>query len=82
MDNLSHDKYSYLNMPNMYDGETGEKIQGSPRADGVTIHLTVEEVKQITSDLRREIDDINQKIVQAIKLLMYYNNHQLVLMVI
>lgn len=65
MDNLSHDKYGYLNMPNMYDGETGEKIQGSPRADGVTIHLTVEAVKQITSDLRREIDDINQKIVQA-----------------
>ncbi|MGM1461822.1 hypothetical protein ACS2BY_14540, partial [Bacillus cereus group sp. BceL310] len=65
MDNFSHDKYGYFNMPNMYDGETGQRILSSPRAGEITIRLSVEEVKQIAKDLKREIDDINQKLVQA-----------------
>ncbi|MFJ8413354.1 hypothetical protein ACQKNN_00375 [Bacillus paramycoides] len=65
MSNFSHDKYGYFNMPNMYDGETGERILGSPRAGEITIRLSVEEVKQIASGLKREIEDINQKLTGA-----------------
>jgi hypothetical protein len=65
MDNFSHNKYGYFNIPNMYDGETGERILGSPRAGEITIRLSVEEVKEIAKDLKREIDDINQKLVQT-----------------
>ncbi|MDA2669914.1 hypothetical protein PDQ76_13770 [Bacillus cereus] len=65
MDNFSHDKYGYFNMSNMYDAETGQRVVSSPRAGEITIRLSVEEVKQIAKDLKREIDDINQKLVQA-----------------
>ncbi|EPZ0459395.1 MULTISPECIES: hypothetical protein [Bacillus] len=65
MDNFSYDKYGLFNMPNMYDGETGQRVLSSPRAGEITIRLSVEEVKQIAKELKREIDDINQKLVQA-----------------
>ncbi|MFJ8457260.1 lipase family protein [Bacillus paramycoides] len=65
MSNYSYDKYGLLNMPNMYDGETGQRVLSSPRAGEITIRLSVEEVKQIAKDLKREIDDINQKLVQT-----------------
>ncbi|MEM5687912.1 hypothetical protein AAHB49_24815 [Bacillus cereus] len=55
MDNFSHDKYGYFNMPNMYDGETGQRILSSPRAGEITIRLSVEEVKQIAKDLKEKL---------------------------
>ncbi|PFM62542.1 hypothetical protein COJ48_18785 [Bacillus cereus] len=65
MDNFSYDKYGLFNMPNMYDGETGQRVLSSPRAGEITIRLSVEEVKQIASGLKREIEDINQKLTGA-----------------
>ncbi|WP_329765419.1 hypothetical protein [Bacillus nitratireducens] len=65
MDRYMFDKYGHFNMENIFDGETGERILGSPRAGEITIRLLVEEVKQIAKDLKREIDDINQKLVQT-----------------
>ncbi|PFD99882.1 hypothetical protein COE15_27550 [Bacillus cereus] len=65
LDNFSYDKYGLLNMPNMYDGETGQRLLSSPRAGEIRIRLSVEEIKQITSDLKREIEDINQKLTGA-----------------
>ncbi|MGK3613278.1 hypothetical protein [Bacillus cereus] len=65
MDNFSYDKYGLFNMPNMYDGENGQRVLSSPRAGEITIRLSVEEVKQIASGLKREIEDINQKLTGA-----------------
>ncbi|SDZ43457.1 hypothetical protein [Bacillus sp. 166amftsu] len=63
--NYSYDKYGLFNMPNMYDGETGQRLLSSPRAGEIRIRLSVEEVKQITRNLKREIEDINQKLTGA-----------------
>nr|WP_243526270.1 hypothetical protein [Bacillus pseudomycoides] len=65
MERYTYNEYGYFNMSNIIDAETGERVLGSPRAGEITIHLSVEEVKQIAADLKREIDDINQKLVQA-----------------
>ncbi|PFD99889.1 hypothetical protein CN288_19225 [Bacillus sp. AFS023182] len=65
MGNYSYDKYGLFNMPNMYDGETGQRLLSSPRAGEIRIRLSVDEIKQITRDLKREIEDINQKLTGA-----------------